>query len=275
MKETLLIMQLDVKGSFRSRWFIIYCAVFVAVVALVFVSGVTDSRIMGFTGLTRSLLIFIQACNIIMPIFILITTVRSIVGDRDNNILEYLLSFPISLKSYYWGKFLGRFVVIFIPLAFSLIFSLVIGFLRGGGVPLDIFALYIGLLGFNALAFLGIGFFISSCVKNQELGVGVAFFIWLLLIAFIDIALIGFLIKSMLPESVVFSIALLNPVQVFRISAVSLFDPVLSVIGPSSYFILDMMGRAGFIIYSLLYPILVGIIFSVLGYYVFIKKDIA
>lgn len=268
-------MQLDVKGSFRSRWFIIYCAVFVAVVALVFVSGVTDSRIMGFTGLTRSLLIFIQACNIIMPIFILITTVRSIVGDRDNNILEYLLSFPISLKSYYWGKFLGRFVVIFIPLAFSLIFSLVIGFLRGGGVPLDIFALYIGLLGFNALAFLGIGFFISSCVKNQELGVGVAFFIWLLLIAFIDIALIGFLIKSMLPDSVVFSIALLNPVQVFRISAVSLFDPVLSVIGPSSYFILDMMGRAGFIIYSLLYPILVGIIFSVLGYYVFIKKDIA
>ena len=52
-----------------------------------------------------------------MPIFILISTVRSISADRDTNLLEYMLSFPVSLGEYYFGKALGRIFVIFVPLA--------------------------------------------------------------------------------------------------------------------------------------------------------------
>ncbi len=75
---------------------------------LFFLSGVTDSVVMGFSGLSRLLLVFIQITIVILPIFILITTVKSISADRESNILEYMLSFPISLKEYYWGKFLGQ-----------------------------------------------------------------------------------------------------------------------------------------------------------------------
>lgn len=274
MKEFLLMMRLDISSSLRSKWFIGYSLVFILMVTLLFSTNITESRVIGFTGLTRGLLVFIQACNIIMPVFILVTTVRTISSDRESNVLEYMLSFPVSLKSYYWGKFLGRFIVIFLPLIFALLLSTVISIIASGDVEFTIIFLYSGLLGFNALAFLGIAFFISSIIKGQEFAMGLILLIWLTLIAFIDIALIGFMIKNALPETMIYVIALLNPVQVFRISAISLFDPALSVIGPSSFFILDTFGKGGLIAYSLIYPTFIGLIFSVVGYRVFKKRDL-
>ena len=62
-------------------------------------------------------------------------------------------------------------------------------------------------------------------VKNQEMGQGVAFLLWLILIAFLDIALIGLMLKSAFRETTIYTIALLNPIELFRIAAISLFDP--------------------------------------------------
>lgn len=274
MRNMMLVAKQDITGSLRSRWFIGYSLVFIFLVVLIFVSGVTESRVMGFTGLTRMLLVFIQACNIIMPVFVLVTTVRSITGDRESNVLEYMLSFPVSVFSYYFGKLIGRFIIIFLPLLLALILSLIIGVLKTHQVPVDLFVLYIGLLAFNSFAFLGIGFFISSVIKSMEFALGISLFVWLFLIAFIDAALIGLMIKQLVPETVVYMAALLNPVQVFRIGAISLFDPVLSVIGPASFFILDTVGRAGYTIYALIYPLILGFLFAFAGYFVFKKNDI-
>ncbi|MCL2873181.1 MAG: ABC transporter permease [Betaproteobacteria bacterium] len=274
MKPLFTIAKLDFLESFRSRWFIGYAAVFLLLVVTLFLSGITESRVMGFSGLTRLLLIFIQACNIILPIFILVTTVRTIAKERDNNVFEYLLSFPVSLAAYYWGKVLGRLLVIWVPLLLSLLLALGIGLIRGGEIPWRILALYTALLAFSSLTFLGIGFFISVSTKSQELALGIALFVWLLLIALIDIALIGFLIQKMAPDNLIFALALLNPVQTFRIAAIALFDPVLSVIGPTSYFLLDTFGSTGIIAYALLYLGFIGLLFLSLGYLVFRRRDL-
>jgi len=72
---------------------------------------------------------------VILPIFILITTVKSISADRESNILEYMLSFPISLKDYYWGKFLGRFITVFFPVLVALLIGVIWGVYKGGNLP--------------------------------------------------------------------------------------------------------------------------------------------
>ena len=87
---------------------LVYTLIFGGIIALFFITGITESRIQGFSGLSRLLLIFIEICIVIVPIFILINTVKTIAGERDSNILEYMLSFPISLKEYFFGKFLGK-----------------------------------------------------------------------------------------------------------------------------------------------------------------------
>ncbi len=274
MKNLYLVFTTDVKESLRSRWFLVYTLLFGGIIALFFITGITESRVQGFSGLSRLLLIFIEICIVIVPIFILINTVRTIAGERDSNVLEYLLSFPISLRDYFFGKFLGKLFTVTIPVFGALLLALVWSMFQNVAIPWGVFFYYIGLLVAINVSFLGFSFFISSLVRTQEIALGVAFFLWLFLLALIDILLIGALIKTTANAELVFSIALLNPLQVFRIGAIALFDSELAVIGPASYFILDEFGKEFLSVYCIAYPILLGTVFSILGYLIFKKKDL-
>ena len=274
MENLLLIAFLDVKESIRARWFLVYTLVFGGLIALFFIAGVTESQVMGFSGLSRLLLMYIQVTIVILPIFILITTVRSISGDRDNHILEYMLSFPISLSHYYWGKILGRFATVFLPVLFAMVLALIIGLLKGANVPWSIFLLYSGLLFALSSSFLGIAFLISSVVKSSEIALGLSFFVWIFLLAFIDIALISLMMQNRLSEELIIAISLINPMEVFRVSAISLFDPELTVMGPVAYYILDNIQLSWFIFFSIVYPTLLCIGFSFFGFKIFTKTDL-
>ena len=274
MKNLLLIAYLDLKESIRAKWFLVYSLVFGGMIALFFIAGVTQSQVMGFSGLSRLLLMYIQITIVILPIFILVTTVRSISRDRDNHILEYMLSFPISLKQYYWGKILGRFITVFLPVFFAMILAVIYGVIIGASVPWDILFLYSGLLFALSSAFLGIAFFISSFVKSSEVALGISFFVWIFLLAFIDIALISLMMQNRYEESMIIAIALANPMEIFRVAAISLFDPELTVMGPVAFYILDTFNQWAFVLFSILYPVLLGLVFAVFGYRIFSKKDL-
>ncbi len=270
----MLIAYLDLKESIRAKWFIIYSLVFGGLIALFFIAGVTESQVMGFSGLSRLLLMYIQVTIIILPIFILITTVRSISGDRDDHILEYMLSFPISLKQYYWGKIVGRFVTVYLPVLFAMVIAVIYGVFKGASIPWGIFILYTGLLFALSASFLGIAFFVSSLVKSSEVALGIAFFIWIFLLAFIDIALISLMMQNRMNEEAIIAIALINPMEVFRVAAISLFDPELTVMGPVAFYILDTVKQSIFILFSIIYPILLGVLFAMGGFMIFKKRDL-
>ena len=229
---------------------------------------------MGFSGLSRLLLMYIQVTIVILPIFILITTVRSISGDRDNHVLEYMLSFPISLKQYYWGKIIGRFITVYLPVLFAMIIAIIYGTIKGASIPWNIFFLYTGLLFSMSSAFLGIAFFISSFVKSSEVALGIAFFVWIVLLSFIDIALISLMMSQRMSTELIIFIAMVNPMEIFRVAAISLFDPELTVMGPVAYYILDSMKQTTFVFVSMAYPISLGLVFSFLGFQIFRKKDL-
>ncbi len=264
----------DFRESVRAKWFFIYSLVFGGAVVLLFVLGVTESRVMGFTGLSRLLITYIQLCVAILPILILVSTVRSVVGDRESNILEYFLSMPISLFAYFWGKIFSRFFLIFIPICAALLGAILWGMIKGLAIPWQIVGYYSALLGTLSWCFLGLGMYISTLVKKQEWGLGLSILIWLVLLLFIDVILIGLMLRQQIMESVIVAVALLNPIMVFRTGAVLLFDPELTSMGPASYVILDNMGYRGFLTYTILYPLFLGWLFSCLGFLRFKKGDL-
>ena len=274
MKTFLQVTLADFRESVRAKWFLMYFLVFGGAVVLLFVLGVTESRVMGFTGLSRLLITYIQLCVAILPIMILISTVRSVVGDRESNILEYFLSMPISLAAYFWGKILSRFFLIFIPISVALLGAIIWGAIKGLAIPWQIAGYYSLLLGTLSWCFLGIGMFISTLVKKQEWGLGLSILIWLVFLLFIDVIMIGLMLQQQIMESVIVAVALLNPVMVFRTGAVLLFDPELTSMGPASYVILDHMGSSGFLAYTILYPLSLGWLFSGLGFWRFKKGDL-
>lgn len=268
------MLGLDLKASGRSLWFWIYCLLVISAMGTLFASGISDSRVAGFTGLTRPLLIFIQGCNLIIPVFVLVSTVRTLVKEKESNVFEYLLSFPVSLKEYYFSKFFSRFITLSVPLVISMILAAILSLIKTGTAPAQLLFLYTGLLIGSTLFYVSLSFFISSVVKSQEVGLGVALLVWLFFIALLDIALLGLMIKAMIPEEVIYGFILANPIQIFKIAAISLFDPVLSVIGPASYFIFDIFGAANFILYSFSFYLFFSLLFLVIGYVIFAKKDL-
>ena len=53
MKNLMLIAYLDLKESIRAKWFVVYSLIFGGMIAIFFITGVTQSQVMGFSGLSR------------------------------------------------------------------------------------------------------------------------------------------------------------------------------------------------------------------------------
>ncbi len=274
MKSMWLTAGLDIAESLRARWFLIYTLVFGGIVVALFITGVTESRIMGFTGISRLLITYVQICVAILPVFILITTVRSVAGDREAGIFEYLLSLPVSLSAWYWGKLVGRFLVIFLPVLLAIFLAALWAGVRGYEVPWGLFITSMGLLLSLAWCFLGLGMLISSLARSADLAQGAAFMLWLALLLFLDLILIGVMIHEQVNPDAVIAVALVNPMQVFRTATMALFDPQLMLMGPAAYVILDVFGRNGVLAFGIIYPIVLGAVAAGLGYVSFKRGDL-
>lgn len=274
MNTLSLIVGAELRESLRAKWFFLYTMIFGGAIVLLFTLGITESKVMGFTGLSRLLITYIQLCIAVLPLFILITSVRSVVADRESNIIEYFLSMPISLASYFWGKIIGKFIVIFIPVCGALLGSAIWAIIKGLTVAWAEVGFYTLMLGVLSWCFLGIGMFISTIVRKQEWALGLAFFTWLILLLFLDIILIGIMMQHQFQESIIVGITLINPLQVFRTAAILLFDPEGAIIGPAAYVIIDAVGRQGYLVFSLVYPLLVGWFASFVGFRIFKRGDI-
>jgi len=105
------------------------------------------------------------------------------------------------------------------------------------------------------------------------MGLSVGFVVWIMMVAFLDIILLGLMLKTRIDPGIVIGTAMLNPLQVFRTAAMALFDPKLTVLGPASYYILDAVSRAGFIAYAIFYPVISGLFWAWLGYWFFSRTD--
>lgn len=125
-----------------------------------------------------------------------------------------------------------------------------------------------------AWCFLGIGMLLSTLSRSADVAQASAFVVWLTLLLFLDLILLGTLIRNQIPPETVVGIALANPMQVFRTAAMLLLDSQLVMLGPSAYVILDNFGQAGYMVYAIVYPMLVGTVCALGGYLLFRRGDL-
>ena len=274
MSRLALAARLDVAESLRARWFLLYALAFGGIIAVLMALGVTESRVMGFTGLSRLLVTYLQLTMAILPIFILISTVRSVAGDREAGIFEYMLALPVPLSAWYWGRFAGRFIVVLLPVLLAMALAVAWGAIRGADVPWMTCLIYSGLLLSLSICFLGLGFLISAIVRSSDVAQSAAFALWLVLIVFIDLVLLGIMLRQRVSPDLVVAISLLNPLQVFRTGAMILFDPQLMLLGPAAFVILDTFGRNAYLAWTLCYPAAVGVVAAIVGYWRFRSGDL-
>lgn len=264
----------EFKETIKSKWYLGYLLALFFTMFLYFSFGLSESKMLGFTGLGRILLSYIQICMILLPIFILITVARTFSSDRELGVWEYNLSLPTELSSFYWGKSIGRFITLVLPIVLSFLFIGIVGFFSNENSSWSVIFLYCLLLISMIICFLGIALCLSVLVKTQELALGGAFILWITFEGLIDILLLGMMVKERVYPSVILAVAFFNPLQSFRVAAISLFDPELTVLGPISYSILEIIGFKLLVSWAILWPAILGIIFSIIGFIIFKKRDL-
>lgn len=264
----------DLRESFRARWYQIYAGGIATTIALFFFFGLAESQVMGFTGLGRLLLAFIQICLVLVPIFVLVTTARTMVGDRESGVWEYELSLPINLRSYFWGRVLGRFLSVLLPLWGALLGASLLSLVFYHSLPWSQVLIYAGLLFSLVAFFIGLSFWISVRSSQQEMAIGLSFAAWLGFSLFIDAILLGLLLKERIFEDALIWAALLNPMQGFRIASLALFDPDLAVLGPIAYTLTEKFGTRSLTIWSCSWSIFLAVLLCESALRSFQRKDL-
>ena len=274
MKHATLLCWLEFKETLRARWYQFYILAAAGLISLFFYLGLMESRVLGFIGLGRLLLTLIQLCIIILPIFTLITTVRTFVSDRETGVWEYNLSVPVKLSSFYWGRGTGRYLSLYLPLFAGIIGCAVVTLVNGYPVPWKMTFLYLSFIGANLLCFTGMALCLSVYAKTQEMALGLAFVLWMFFEALIDALLLGLMLKERLMAEVILGVAFLNPLQSFRMAAIALFDPELTILGPISYTIIEKIGLNSLLLWAVFWPAVLGIAFAFIGYKRFKRNDL-
>lgn len=274
MKLWSVTFRTDVHEMLAAGWYRIYVVAFTLLFTVFLIFGLTESRVLGFTGLGRTLITFIQLCLVATPIFCLVTTSRTFVGDKESGVWEYTLAFPVTLAEFYWGKALSRLVMLTLPMALTVVAIAIFGLWRGAAVPWFAVFYYQAMLTSMIACFLGMALLISILATTQEAALTASFVIWFSVEALVDGLLLGLLVKEALPARLVMGLALLNPLQAFRLAALSLFDPQLISLGPVSFTLLDQFGRGAILLWALIWPAALGLLCAGLGARVFMKRDL-
>lgn len=238
------LFRLELSEAMRSRWL----AFTVAVYGLVFTGfiwfGMRESRVLGFTGLSRVVLNIANAVVLAVPLVALVATSQTVVRARQSGFFELMLSQPVRRADWFLSVVASRFLVVVGPLVVMLLLALVAGgFANGDDAMLaPVVARSLVVTVSLAWAFLGIGFWISAHARTPERAMVLALVAWLCAAALHDFALVGVLLRFRVAPGVVFGLAAANPVEAARIAILGGVDPDLSVLGPVGFWLANRLG---------------------------------
>jgi len=242
VENIFILTQKELYDARRNRWFLLYAIAFAGLslsLAWLALSGMGNYGLAGFGRTGASL---INLVLLIVPLMGLTLGALSLASEREKGTLLYLMAQPIAQSELLLGKYLG--------LALALLAAIGTGFgltglliaVRNGGAHIGPYLLLLLLAFLLALVSLSLGFLISAAVQHSATAVGLALFLWLLLIFFGDLGVMGTAVVLRLEVNQLFALALVNPLQLFKMAAILGLRSSLDVLGPAGVYAVRTYG---------------------------------
>ncbi len=95
-----------------------------------------------------------------------------------------------------------------------------------------------------AASMLGVGMLIATFTSRSGAALGVAVFAWLVLVFIGDLGLMGTAAATNMPVSALLATALANPVEAFRLTALTALSGSLDALGPVGVYAVDTLGSS-------------------------------
>ncbi len=230
------ISRKEMRDALRNRWFVFFTVAFAGLALALSILGQSNGNRLQLSGYSRTAASLINLVLLFIPLIGLMMGASNVVGERERGVLNYLLAQPVTHSEVLLGKYLG--------MAGALFASLSLGFglagaalaLRGQVSDVGGYILTVILACLLALAMLSLGFAISIATHKTSTALGSALFLWLILVFVGDLGVMGTAVVTQLPISTVFFLAVLNPLQMFKMSSILTIQANLDVLGPAGLY---------------------------------------
>jgi Cu-processing system permease protein len=229
------LLKKEISDSLNNRWFILYAAAFTGLALLLSWLSLSGggTGYSGFAGFGRTAASLVNLVLLIVPLMALTIGASSMAGERERGTLSFLLAQPVNRAEVLLGKYLGLAAALLGALALGFGLSAIIIAGRGAQTDAGAFSLLVGFAFILALGMLSLGLLISVLSRKAAVATGVALFLWLIFVFGGDLGLMGTTLAFKLPIGALFYLALLNPLQVFKMSALVGINATLDVLGPA------------------------------------------
>jgi Cu-processing system permease protein len=256
MELTLLwtIARRELREALRNKWLWFYSLGLAALGLALSQAGLSSAGYAGLGGFGRTAASLVNALLLFVPLIGLTVGAGAVAADRERGALLYLLAQPLTRAEVFVGKAIGS--------ALAVIAALGLGFgLAGVGLTFSGDAnplAFLSLAGYAlllALATLGIGFVVSTLTRKASTASGAALLLWLGLVFFGDLGLVGAGLALRPTPAVLLGMLLTNPLQTFKMAAIYSLRAALDMLGPVGQYAVYHFGA---ILPLLLFSLLLG-----------------
>ena len=238
------IAQKEMRDALHNRWFLLYTIAFVGLSLAFSYMSLAGAGITGFAGFGRTTASLINLVLLIVPLMALTIGAQSLAGEQERGTLTYLLAQPVNRLEVFVGKYVGLLLSLLASLTLGFgIAGLLIALNRSGASNPFIFVRLVFQTFLLSLTMLSVGFLISSLSKRASVAVGIGLFLWLTFVFLGDLGLMGTAMTMRLPIEELFLLSLLNPLQVFKMSAILDINATLDILGPAGIYAMQEYGR--------------------------------
>ena len=254
MELTLLwtIARRELREALHNKWLWFFAIGLAGLGLALSQAGMSAAGYAGLGGFGRTAASLVNALLLFVPLIGLIVGAATVAGDRERGALLYLLAQPVSRAEVFFGKALGA--ALAVVAALGLGFGLAgLGLAFAGDTNTTAYLAMAGSVLLLALACLGLGFVISTLTRKAATASGAALILWLVLVFLGDLGLVGATLSLRPTPATLLSMLLLNPLQVFKLSAIYNLHSALDVLGPvGQYAVYHFGDRLPFVLTGLL-----------------------
>lgn len=250
-QNVLTVARRELRDAIRGRWFGLYTLAFAALGLGISYVSASSAGGAGLAGYARTAAGLVNLVLLVVPLMALSAGAGAIASDRERGMLVYLLAQPVSRIEVLLGKFVGLAAALLACLCLGLGACALILAWRGAAAEPSGIVVLAGLAFLLSLGMLSVGLLISSLAARTSTATGTAVFAWLTLVFVTDLGLMAGTAALRLRIETLFSLSLLNPLQVFKMWSLHAGESTLDVLGPAGLYAVEEYG-------ALLHPLFAG-----------------
>jgi Cu-processing system permease protein len=239
-----LLLAKELRDAWRNRWFLLYAAAFTVLacgIAWLSVSGIARS---GYASLGRTAGSLISLVLLVVPLMGLTLGAQAIAAERERGALLYLLAQPVDVLEVVLAKFLGLITAVATAVLFGFAVAAMAMSGQASAGQLAGFLRFLVLSLLLATATVSLGLLLSALAGRAAVAAGLALFAWLALVLGGDLGVMGTALALRLDADAVLALALINPLQVFKVAAVLALRGGLDALGPAGLYATTRWGDA-------------------------------